>query len=59
MRGFTVALALFVSEAYATIHAKDIAGCKAFAKTFDNTCPKDGSGNGTVIANVESWSESS
>jgi len=32
-----------------------MAGCQAFAKTFDNTCGVDGSGNPEPVANYKSW----
>lgn len=55
MKAYTVALSLFASEAYAALPLQDLAGCQSFAKMFDNTCTKDGSGNGTAITDVDSW----
>ena len=55
MKTFTVVLALIASEALAALPTSDLSGCKTFAKLFDNTCNKDGSGNPIAISNTSSW----
>jgi len=50
-----IVLALAISQAEAALPTTDLAGCQAFAKTFDNTCGKDGSGNPEPVANYKSW----
>ena len=51
----SILLALAISKVEAALPATDLAGCQAFAKTFDNTCGVDGSGNPEPVANYKSW----
>ena len=55
---YAFAAALAASVGMAALPATDLAGCQAFAKTFDNTCRTDSSGNPIAVSDFLNWSSS-